>query len=299
MGWPVTKPLCSLIEIPQEIAGFNRFVGSWVFQGDLTLVVDVGPANSSAKLINALTRMGVDRVDFFLITHIHIDHAGALASCLEHFPIARVVCHEKGITHLVDPSRLWRGSREVLGEIAEAYGRPRAVGREKFIPHTETRIEDLAVVNTPGHAAHHLSFGYGGHLFTGEAAGNYYAFGDRDYLRPATPPKFFFQVFLNSLDRLKTLKDMPICYAHWGHAASSHQMLDRFQAQLERWKEIIGNEISSGTEDLVVQCVEILLDTDPELKAFDIMTPDVQERERYFLSNSVKGYIGFLQGNSG
>jgi glyoxylase-like metal-dependent hydrolase (beta-lactamase superfamily II) len=212
--------------------------------------------------------------------------------------MASVVCHEKGIHHLVDPSRLWKGSREVLGTIADAYGRPRAVSQEKCIPHTEARMEGLAVVDTPGHAAHHLSFGYGGHLFAGEAAGNYYVFADRDYLRPATPPKFFFQVFLNSLDRLKTLKDMPICYAHWGQAPSSHHMLDRFQTQIVRWKEIIGNEISSGAENMVLRCVDILLQTDPELKAFDIMTPEVQQRERYFLSNSVNGYIGFLQGAS-
>jgi glyoxylase-like metal-dependent hydrolase (beta-lactamase superfamily II) len=261
--------------------------------------VDVGPANSSANLIDALTRLGIDRVDFFLITHIHIDHAGALASCLQHFPMASIVCHEKAIHHLVDPSRLWKGSRKVLGTIADTYGRPMAVSQEKFIPHTEASIEDLAIVDTPGHAAHHLSYCYGEHLFTGEAAGNYYAFADRDYLRPATPPKFFLQVFLNSLNRLKALKDMPICYAHWGQASSSHQMLDRFQAQIVRWKEIIENEISSDSDDMVSQCVNILLKKDPELKAFDIMTPEVQERERYFLSNSVKGYIGFLRGDPG
>ena len=290
------NPRCSLVDIPQEIPGFDRFIGSWIIQDELTLVVDVGPANSWATFIEALEDRGVDGVDFFLITHIHIDHMGALASCLEHFPNARVVCHEKAITHLVNPSKLWQGSREVLGELAKAYGRPRAVASEKIVPHTEACIKDLVIVDTPGHAAHHLSFAYGGHLFPGEAAGNYYTLADKDYLRPATPPRFLFEVFRNSLDRLKTLPDMPICYAHWGRAASSHQMLDRFQAQIIRWKEIIGHEMSSGADDLVIQCVEILLKKDPDLKAFHFMTPEVQKRERYFLSNSVKGYIGFLHG---
>ena len=286
---------CMLIEIKQEIPGFDKFIGSWVYRGDINLVVDVGPANSVGRLIETLEEMNIKRVDYVLVTHIHIDHAGGLGGFLEHFPKARVVCHEKGIRHLVDPSRLWEGSRQVLKEIAEAYGCPQAVKEEMCIPHAQARIKNLAVIETPGHAPHHLSFSYGGNLFAGEAGGNYFSVLDTDYMRPATPPRFFLKNFLESVDRLMALEDQHICYAHFGDAQNSRRMLKRFRAQIFRWKEVIQKEMSAGSDDLMRRCVNSLLEKDPDLKAFKLMEPDTQKRERFFVANSVRGYIEFLQ----
>lgn len=286
---------CLLIEIKQKIPGYDHFIGSWVCRGDINLVVDVGPANSVGRLIETLMEMNIKRVDYVLVTHIHIDHAGGLGGFLEHFPKARVVCHEKGIRHLVDPSKLWEGSQKVLGEIAEAYGCPQAVKEEMCIPHAQARIKNLTVIETPGHAPHHLSFSYGGNLFAGEAGGNYFSVLDTDYLRPATPPRFFLKNFLESVDRLMALEDQHICYAHFGDAQNSRRMLKRFRAQIFRWKELIQKEMSAGSDDLMMRCVNSLLEKDPDLKAFKFMEPDTQNRERFFVANSVRGYIEFLQ----
>ena len=286
---------CLLIEIKQKIPGYDHFIGSWVCRGDINLVVDVGPANSVGRLIETLMEMNIKRVDYVLVTHIHIDHAGGLGGFLEHFPKARVVCHEKGIRHLVDPSMLWEGSQKVLGEIAEAYGCPQAVKEEVCIPHAQARIKNLTVIETPGHAPHHLSFSYGGNLFAGEAGGNYFSVLDTDYLRPATPPRFFLKNFLESVDRLMALEDQHICYAHFGDAQNSRRMLKRFRAQIFRWKELIQKEMSAGSDDLMMRCVNSLLEKDPDLKAFKLMDPDTQKRERFFVANSVRGYIEFLQ----
>ncbi len=288
---------CTLIEIKQEIPGFDHFIGSWAYRGDIDLVVDVGPANSVGKLIEALMKMNMERVDYILLTHIHIDHAGGLAEFLEHFPMARVVCHDKGIRHLVDPSKLWEGSQKVLGEIAEAFGPPEGVKEKMCIPHTQAQahMKNLVVIETPGHAPHHLSFSYGKNLFAGEAGGNYFPVRDMDYLRPATPPRFFLKDFLESVDKLMALGDQRICYAHFGDAPNSRQMLKRFRAQILRWKEVIQKEMSPGSNDLVMRCVDSLLEKDHDLKAFRYMDPDTQKRERFFMANSVRGYIGFLQ----
>lgn len=286
---------CILIEIKQPIEGFDRFIGTWVHRGDIHLVVDVGPANSVHKLVEALAKMNVDRVDYVLLTHIHIDHVGGLAKFLEHFPMARVVCHDKAIRHLVDPSKLWEVSRKVLGEIADAYGPLKAVRQDILIPHTQAHIKHLTVIETPGHAPHHLSFSYMGHLFAGEAGGNYLSVADTDYLRPATPPRFFLKVFLETVDKLMALEDQHICYAHFGHASSSRQMLRRFRAQVLRWKGVVEQEASAGPKDLIMRCVDRLLEKDPDLKAFALMDPDTQARERFFMSNSVRGYVEFLE----
>jgi len=286
---------CTLIEIKQAMPGFDHFIGSWVYRGNITLVVDVGPANSVDYLIETLTKMGVDRVDYVLITHIHLDHGGGLAKFLEHFPMAQAVCHEKGKRHMVEPSKLWEGSQKMLGKVALAYGPPGPVQEERCLAHTEIDIKELRVIETPGHAAHHLSFSYGGNLFSGEAAGNYYSIMGTDYLRPATPPRFFLEVFLGSLDRLMALEDQHICYAHCGDAASSHEMLERFRAQIFRWKGVVEKEMLGGHDDLVTRCVEGLLERDPDLNAFQLMAPDTQKREKIFMSNSVRGYVDFLQ----
>lgn len=291
-----TDSLSTLVEIPQALPGFGHFIGSWVCPGDPTLVIDVGPASSVSHLFDALTRLGVRKVDYFLLTHIHIDHAGGLSACMNRFPEARAVCHEKAVKHLIDPERLWEGSRKVLGKIADAFGKPGPVTPDRLLTPQALHVEGLQVIDTPGHAAHHLSFYFNGHLFAGEAAGNYYNLENGDYLRPATPPRFFFDVFVQTLERLNSLEDSVLCYAHWGKAPSSHVMLDRFREQVFRWKELIAEEIASEGGGLVERCIQRILATDPNLQAFRSMPRNVQMRERYFLSNSVKGYIGFLTG---
>ena len=286
---------CKLVEIKQDRPGFNRFIGSWVCQADINFVVDVGPANSVYRLIDSLEAMGMDRVDFVLLTHIHIDHAGGLAGLLKRFPMAKVICHGKGVRHLADPSKLWAGSRKALGELAEFYGAIKPVKQEKLIPHTEAGIKDLEVVETPGHAPHHLSFLYQGNLFAGEAGGTYMSIQDQEYLRPAAPPKFFLRDCLNSVARLLAVEDQTMCYIHFGEAASSHGMLNRFHDQLILWEETIKNEMSDGQQNLLEKCMDRLMEKDPELKAFDVMDPDTQKRESYFLANAVSGFVEFLQ----
>ena len=80
---------CKLIEIEQNLPGFNQFIGSWFYRGNINFVVDVGPANSVFRLIDALTEMKVETIDYVFLTHIHIDHAGGLARFIAHFPMAR------------------------------------------------------------------------------------------------------------------------------------------------------------------------------------------------------------------
>lgn len=286
-----------LIEIKQERPGFNGFIGSWLYQSDNTIIVDVGPSNSVNHLIGSLTAMNVDRIDFVFLTHIHIDHAGGLAELLDHFPMARAICHNKGIRHLVDPSRLWSGSLNALGEVAESYGPMSPIEPERLIPHTEADLKDLNIIETPGHAPHHLSFNYQGQFFVGEAGGNYFPLPGKDYLRPATPPVFLPTEFLKSVDALIALEDQPMYYGHFGRVESSRQFLQRFRDQLLRWREIIEEEVSKEKPDLVESCVESLLEKDQDLKNFPLLEPDIQERERFFLSNSVRGYVGFLKDN--
>jgi glyoxylase-like metal-dependent hydrolase (beta-lactamase superfamily II) len=287
-----------LIEIKQDRPGFDRFIGSWLCPFDKTMVVDVGPSRSLPRLIDSLTVRGVHRVDYVLLTHIHMDHAGGLAEFLDHFPMARAVCHSKAIPHLVDPSKLWLGSQKTLGDLAEAYGPINPVKRDRLIPHTEAQAQGIDVIETPGHAVHHLSFILEGNLFVGEAGGVYVTGQGWEYLRPATPPVFFLKQFVESIDRLLMAGELTMCYAHFGRASSSHHMLKRGRAQLLFWEQIIKEELSRSDQLLLERCKTRLLDEDPELSAFEALASAEKEREKFFMSNSIKGYLGSLdQGN--
>ena len=288
----------TLIEIKQDVPGFDSFFGSWVCQGDLNVVIDVGPANTAAGLIGSLTTLGLDRLDLILLTHIHIDHAGGLADLLDHYPMARAMCHEKAIKYLVDPSMLWSGSLKVLGSIARMYGPPRPVPKERVIPHTENDVKDLLVLETPGHAVHHLSFSFENRLFAGEAGGVYLPMNGHEYMRPSTPPRFFFNVCMKSIENLMVLKDQSIYFAHFGEAESSRRLLEISRKQHLLWKEIIYDYAAPGQmddEDLISKCIDILLEKDPNLTAFGQMDPDTRKRERFFMANSIKGFIGYFR----
>jgi glyoxylase-like metal-dependent hydrolase (beta-lactamase superfamily II) len=287
-----------LIEIPQDRSGFDRFIGSWLCPLDKTIVVDVGPSRSSPKLIDSLTARGIHRVDYVLLTHIHMDHAGGLAEFLDHFPTAAAVCHSKAIPHLVDPSKLWLGSQKTLGDLAGTYGPIKPVKRERLIPHTEAQSQGIEIIETPGHAAHHLSFMLEGHLFAGEAGGVYIRGDGWEYLRPATPPVFFLKQFIASIERLLTARDLTMCYAHFGRADSSHRMLKRERAQLLFWERIIRGEMEKGDQLLSERCMARLLAEDSELSAFKAMSSAEQDKEKFFMSNSIKGYLGYLQETS-
>lgn len=285
-----------LVELKQNRPGFDGFIGSWICMGDRNMVFDVGPANSVSMLIKTLKAMNVDRVDFVLLTHIHIDHAGGLSDFLKNYPMAQIVCHSMGVKHLVDPSKLWAGSLKVLGKLAELYGPMRPVSEDALIPHTEARINDLQIIETPGHAPHHLSFCYQGKLFVGEASGTYHKIGDQEYVRPAAPPKFFMEECLSSVERLLSIEDLPIFYVHFGRAPSSHEKLNRFRDQLVLWADLIKQEMSSDEPNVVERCMKSLLERDPDLRAFEAMEPEVRGREQYFITNSIHGFMEYLEG---
>jgi glyoxylase-like metal-dependent hydrolase (beta-lactamase superfamily II) len=284
-----------LIEIPQDLPGFDQFIGAWACTGPLNFLVDVGPAGSAGHLIASLEALGMNRVDYILLTHIHIDHAGGLSRVLSQYPMANVICHEKAIPLLTDPSKLWTGSLTVLGDTARMYGEPKPVAKERLIPHTRCNLPGLGVIDTPGHAAHHLSFTWEDRLFVGEAGGNFMALDGGTYLRPATPPRFFMEAFLSSLEKLLALENRTLCYGHFGEAENSRNMLQRFRRQLLRWKDIILAELRKGEKDLVSRCMAVLLKKDPELARFADMAPAFQDRERFFLTNSINGFIGYLK----
>jgi glyoxylase-like metal-dependent hydrolase (beta-lactamase superfamily II) len=294
----------ALIDLDQPEAGYRRFISCWVLRrGGLSVVVDPGPSRSIPHLVSELRRRGVERLDLVLLTHIHLDHGGGAAELLRAFPGARVHCHPGGVRHLEDPGKLWQGSLATIGRVAEMYGRPEPVPQESFAPEEELRALGVEVIPTPGHAPHHAAFRVGEVLFAGEAIATRMALaGGREYLRPATPPRFEPGVFLASLARLEALEPEParVALAHHGEAAGLRALAARARAQLELWLEVVRQARASlpgGSEaELLDASLERLLGEDPAFGqgAFQALPADIQTRERYYVQNSLRGLLGSL-----
>jgi len=289
------RPHLNLVGLEQKLEGLDRFISSWVFNGEPKFLVDVGPKASAHYLIDALGELGVNRLDFIFLTHIHIDHAGGTGSIIKHFPEARVICHPAGVSHLIRPEKLWEGSKKVLGEVALQYGEIDPVPAGNLLSSDGFKTEGFELIKTPGHAVHHLSLVYDRYLFAGEAGGVFRNLGNQLYLRPSTPPRFILEEAVASVDRLLELKDKEICYAHFGIHPDSQEMLRRYREQIYLWRDVIAGQMKfPGGQDIIDRCITALLKEDPLFRSLTDMSEEERKRELYFLANNIRGYLGYL-----
>jgi glyoxylase-like metal-dependent hydrolase (beta-lactamase superfamily II) len=288
------------IVLKPPITGFDNFIAAWlVKRPGVTYLVEVGPAATVRQLVDALAALDVDRLDYICLTHIHIDHAGAIGHLAEYFPDTPVVCHPKGAPHIIDPERLWQGTVKTLGDTGRAYGRMLPLDAGRMATEGQLAAAPFQLLDTPGHAPHHYAIDAGFCLFAGEAGGVCLPLpsGGR-YLRPATPPRFFLETSLSSIDRIMAVQPETLCYGHFGVHADGMNLLADHREQLLFWEQTLAGEMVDGTLDSadgMKRWVDLMLREDPLLEGFEQLSPDVQERERGFLLNSVKGFAGYLE----
>ena len=287
-----------LIDIDQALEGFRKFISAWLFRvGGATLLVDPGPASTIPHLAGRLKQAGVDRIDHILLTHIHLDHAGGTGHLLKYYPGAKVNCHPKGIPHLVAPQKLWEESRKVLGNVAEAYGEmapvPEAdISWQEAIPAGGLVID---AVETPGHAAHHVSYRAGDILFAGEVCGVYVPLEEGFYCRPATPPPFQHGTFRDSIDRVAALDVKLVCLGHYGCRQDTAALFGRARRQLDFWVETAAKHVRARSGPFEEAVLADLIAFDPDMSGWTALPNDIQARERNFCVNSIRGIRMYLE----
>lgn len=293
-----TAPSLFLLPLDQPINGFRDFTSAWLYNGEKTILVDVGPSGTVPELLQMLDMLNVRHIDAVLLTHIHIDHSGGIGDVAKRFPDTPIVCHPAAIPHLQDPLRLWEGSLKILGDTARAYGEIRSVPGDRIIDAEQFNDYGIQPVQTPGHAVHHISYVLEDHyLFAGEAGGVFISLsGDNTYLRPATPPRFFLETNVKSIDALLGIPHRLLCYGHFGATTQTPYMLEEHKKQIFQWADIIRDEMARSQEPaLLDQCLEKLLAGDERLKNFHQLDSAAQEREKFFLLNSIKGFLQYLE----
>jgi len=286
--------ICIDLDQP-TLEGFRKFISSWFYRGDgFTVLVDPGPLSTIPTLCKELRRQGVEHIDYVLLTHIHIDHAGGTGALLQEFPEATVFCHPDGIRHMIAPQKLWEGSRKVLGAVAEAYGEIVPVAAERIRFEESIAQTGIRTFLTPGHAQHHCSYLLDDFLFAGEVAGVRYDIPGGIYMRPATPPRFILDVALDSITRMIVLAPRRMTFAHYGLVENALDHLRIAHNQLLLWVRGVAETATAVEAERETTFFAWLMERDEHFRNFDRLPIDIQARERNFFGNTLRGMAEYV-----
>src|SRR5262249_17777750 len=176
--------------------------------------------------------LSVDAVDYVILTHVHLDHAGGAGALMRELPNARAVVHPRGVRHMIDPSQLIAGATAVYGaeEIDRSYGTLVPIPAERIITADDGHAVDLAgrellCIDTPGHARHHLSVwdARSRAFFPGDTFGLSYREFDTDqgaFILPTTTPVQFDPAALHaSIERMLSYGPEQMFLTHYSRVS--------------------------------------------------------------------------------
>jgi len=214
--------------------------------------IDCGTGLAVPAMLAALERAGCtpEQVDWLVLTHVHLDHAGGAGLLMQQLPHAMLVVHPRGAPHMVDPTRLLAGATEVYGaeEIARSYGPVLPVPPARIVIADDGHRVDLAgrsllCLDTPGHARHHLCVWdeHSHSLFTGDTFGLSYR--ELDSARGAfiiptsSPVQFDPEPLKQSIARLLALQPQAVYLTHYGRVegipALAADLVEQIDAMVE------------------------------------------------------------------
>jgi glyoxylase-like metal-dependent hydrolase (beta-lactamase superfamily II) len=216
----------------------ERVIGVYVLETPHgPALFDCGPATCYEEL---RSRVDLSEIRHLLLSHIHLDHAGAAGHIVRDNPQIEVHVHAVGAPHLVDPTRLVGSARRLYGEILDdAYGAPLAVPSQNVIV-VEQDAAGLKAFATPGHASHHASYmGEDGTLYAGDATGVRIMPG-RFVVPHAPPPDIDLDAWDRTFDQILLHQPARLALIHFGVVEGTEEVaehVERARATLQSWAE--------------------------------------------------------------
>jgi glyoxylase-like metal-dependent hydrolase (beta-lactamase superfamily II) len=265
--------------------GRARVIGCWQVDD---VLIDPGPSSCLDTLLGAL---GDERPRALLLTHIHLDHAGASGSLVERWPDLPVYVHERGAGHMADPARLYSSAKRLYGDDME-----RLWGEMKPVPQDNLEVltggESLLdgrfeVAYTPGHASHHVSYLHEGTAFVGDTGGVRIT-PDSITIPPTPPPDIDVELWHESIATVRAWRPQRLAITHFGAYDNVEEQLDELGARLDAWSALAGR----GDRDAFIEAVqrEILENGSPEQAATYQQAAPVEQLhagyERYWSKRS-------------
>jgi len=252
------SPRTHLIDV--EYLGEPRGIAACVLETDGGLaLVDPGPTSSLAGLERGLETIGCSTADVrdILLTHIHLDHAGATGVLVRENPHIRVHVHERGAAHVIDPSRLRASALRIYGDALD-----RLFGEFAAVPADHIHVlrggesidpggRKLRVEYSPGHAWHHVAYldEDTGTVFVGDTAGE--RFAPHEYVLPVTPPPDIdLEQWRDTVNRIRALQPVALFITHFGAFADVVRHLDEHEARLAEWAARVRDSLQTeGSDD--------------------------------------------------
>jgi glyoxylase-like metal-dependent hydrolase (beta-lactamase superfamily II) len=245
--------------------GRPKVIASYLLEGPEPTLVDCGPSTCVDALETGLREHGLALEDLrhLLITHIHLDHAGAAGTLVRRNPALRVHVSPIGAPHLVDPTRLERSARRLYeDEFDRLWGELVPVPQENVAVIGE-RVLGLAAWPTPGHASHHVSFlDEEGRCFSGDAAGA--RIMPSSYIAPvAPPPDIDLEAWERSLDSIESRTPRVLCLPHFGVVDDPDAHLVDMRRRLRIWAQRVRAGATREEFERAVE-EEVAGEADPE-----------------------------------
>lgn len=263
--------------------------------------IDTGCNSSLPNALAALDELGipVGNVDYVILTHVHLDHAGGAGAMMQAFPNARLVVHPRGARHMADPSRLIEGTVAVYGVEAtrRLYGEVLPIDARRMIEAKHGLSVDFSgrqilCLDTPGHARHHIGLvdKKTGHIFAGDNFGVSYAELDTDgrqFIFPTTTPvQFEPEAMHASLDLLMSYQPQAMYLTHFGQirdvaikAVALHRLVDAHVAIARREKNAGSDRhtrIREGLAQLILEETRNFGCQHPSARILEILANDIE-----------------------
>jgi glyoxylase-like metal-dependent hydrolase (beta-lactamase superfamily II) len=230
--------------------GDTRRIASYLVETEVGLALfDCGPTSCLPALHDALHARGVELRDVkhLLLSHIHLDHAGAAGLLVREHPALAVHVSEIGAPHLVDPSRLEASARRLYGDaFDELWGALEPVP-ERNVRVVGDQVVGLECFPAPGHASHQVSYQHeDGTLYNGDAAGVRIAPG-RFVFAPTPPPEIDLDAWERTIDEIERRSPRRLALVHFGVFDDVERHLGALRATLRSWADRVGHGMDEPT----------------------------------------------------
>src|SRR5688572_1166141 len=241
--------------IDLQFRGSPRVIATALLNGpDGLTLIDPGPTSCLPALEAGLRDRGLSlrEVRTLLLTHVHLDHAGATGTIVERVPDIRVYVHERGATHMIDPEKLLASVTRLYGDQMDAIW-----GAFQPVPASQVtalaggeRLEigstSIRVAYTPGHAKHHVSYldERSGTAYVGDTGGIRVT---GDYLlAPTPPPDIDIEAWQESVNTIDAWQPVALFLTHFGPVTPARAHLARFRTTLTRQAEAVRQALLAG-----------------------------------------------------
>jgi glyoxylase-like metal-dependent hydrolase (beta-lactamase superfamily II) len=220
--------------------GQERVIGVYLLEtSDGLALNDCGPSTCIPALEERLAERGLALTDLrhLLLSHIHLDHAGAAGALVRKHPGLQVHVSEIGAPHLVDPTRLERSARRLYGDEFDTLWGELAPVLQENVHFVCAEVVGLACFPSPGHASHHVCYlSQEGTLYAGDAAGVRIV-PDRHIMPVSPPPDIDLDAWERTIDEIELRAPERLALIHFGVVEQPREHLRRLRRQLRLWAQ--------------------------------------------------------------